>query len=209
MLIYGSALEAAPGKSGQLGPQLPALRDTLAKSTGQPWWAWAVAVGRPFGSFLLSTRVNDMVELLEAQQKVGASTEFQKLSAGLGGLMAAPAETTLTEIIGMTGEPGEPKPLITITRAAMVGGHIGEALAWSTKVMEYITDLTGVGGVVGASTAGPMFQVSWLVGSDEASQIDDTNAKLNADAGYLEMIDAAGGLFIPGSAERVVIAMMP
>ena len=79
MLIYGSALEASPGKSGELGPQLPALRDAVSKATGEPWWAWAVAAGRPFGSYVLSSRFNGMAELLEAQQKVGASAEFQKL----------------------------------------------------------------------------------------------------------------------------------
>jgi len=209
MLIYGSTLTAASGKSGELSSHVPAIRDAISDATGQPWWAWAVVTGRPFGTHVLSSRFEGMADLVEAQQKVGASADFQNLSTGLTGVLAGPAETNTNEVVHATGEPGDPKPLITITQATMSGGQIGATMAWSTNVMDYATELTGAGGIVATSTAGTMFQVTWMAGVDSAAQLDEVNATLNTDAGYLELMDAGGGMFIPGSAERVVIAMHP
>ncbi|MEO5723813.1 MAG: hypothetical protein ABIQ39_04070, partial [Ilumatobacteraceae bacterium] len=95
MLIYGVALEAAPGKSGVLAPQVGAIRDACADATGQPWCAWVAVAGRPFGSYLLSTRHDNMAQLITGSQKVAASSTFQGLSAGLSGVLAHPAEPSL------------------------------------------------------------------------------------------------------------------
>ena len=209
MLIYASTITAASGKSGELSSHIPAIRDAISEASGQPWWAWAVVAGRPFSTHILSSRFEGMAGLLEAQQKVGASADFQNLSTALAGVSAGPAETNVNEVVHATGDPGDPKPLITITQATMSGGQIGATMAWSINVMDYASQLTGAGGIVATSTAGTMFQVTWMAGVDSGAQLDEVNAALNGDAGYLEMMDAGGGMFVPGSVERAVIAMHP
>jgi hypothetical protein len=208
MLIYGAALEAAPGKGGELVAQVPALRDACAEATGTPWWAWMVLSGRPFGSFVLSTRHEGYEQMLEAGMLVGASPEFQSLSTGFGGLLAHPAETTLNEVIGVQGEAGDPKPIVVLTRATMMGGHFADALAWSAKALEHVDTVTGSGGVVALSSTGALFQVTWMTGADDAAQLDANNAKLNADPDYIALLDEAGDYFVPGSSERMVIVRM-
>jgi len=53
-------------------------------------------------------------------------------------------------------------------------------------------------------------EVSWLAGVDTPEELDKLNA-INADAGYLEMIAAAGTnqLFEQGMSERVLLAKLP
>jgi hypothetical protein len=209
MLIYSATMEAAPGKAGQLAPLVGELRSVLTADTGQDWWAWSVASGAPFGSFLVSTRFDNLAALAAGQAKSAASEGFRALSQKYGDLMSRPAETYLNEVIAATGEMSAPKPMMVITGATMAGGKIRQAVAWSTQIMQHVTDVTGVGGVVVTSVTGPMFQIGWMSGFDNPAHLDEFNGKMAADPAYLDMIDEAGDLFLSGSGRRMIIAQLP
>ena len=85
-----------------------------------------------------------------------------------------------------------------------------DAISWSTQVAEHVTKVTGVSTIVGTSAAGKMFEVTWLAGVDTPEEMDKMNS-INTDAGYLEMIAAAGTnkLFEQGSSERMLLAKLP
>jgi hypothetical protein len=103
MLITASELTASPGKSGHLGPLVAQMRDVLGKETGKDWWAWAVVAGRPYGSFVISTRFDNYADMIASQMKVAVSTEWAALAATADGVLAQPAPTTLSEVIAVTG----------------------------------------------------------------------------------------------------------
>jgi hypothetical protein len=210
MLISASELTAKPGKSGHLRPLVAQMRDVLGKESGKDWWAWAAVTGRPFGSFVLSTRFNDYADMIAAQMKVAVSTDWAALAATVDGVLAQPAPTTLTEVIAVTGEPTAPKQFVLVTRAVIDRSAMMDAISWSTQVAEYVTKVTGVSTTVSTSAAGRMFEVSWLGGVDTAEELDKMNA-INADAGYLEMIAEAGAnkLFEQGMSERMLLTKLP
>jgi hypothetical protein len=210
MFISASELTASPGKSGQLGPLVGQMRDLLAKETGKDWWAWAVVAGRPYGSFVISTRFNDYADMIGAQMKVAMSTDWAALAATAAGVLANPAPTTLSEVIAVTGEPSAPKQFALVTRAVIDRSAMMDAISWSTQVAEYVTKVTGVSTTVATSAAGKMFEVSWLGSVDTPEELDKTSA-INTDAGYLELIAAAGAnkLFEQGMSERLLLAKLP
>ena len=45
--------------------------------------------------------------------------------------------------------------------------------------------------------------VMWIWGAQTGVELDAARAKLQADSGYIGLIDRAGGLFVPGSATRM------
>ncbi|MFN0028013.1 MAG: hypothetical protein ACKV2O_12670 [Acidimicrobiales bacterium] len=147
-----------------------------------------------------------MAHYLESGQKMSADPAFQKATQALADTMAGPTETSLNEVIAVTGEVGDPKPLVVLTLSRLVSTNLKAGLAWSTKVAQYVNDATGVSGMVTISAAGPMYQVGWLGGADSGAEIDEVNGKLNGDANYLSMLETGGQYFIPGSAQRAVIA---
>jgi hypothetical protein len=210
MLISASELTAKPGKSGHLVALVAQMRDVLGKETGKDWWAWAAVAGRPYGSFLLSTRFNDYADMIGAQMKVGASTDWAALAATVDGVLAQPAPTSLSEVIAVTGEPSAPKQFALVTRAVIDRSAMMDAITWSTQVAEYVTKVTGVSSTVATAAAGNLFQVSWLASVDTPEELDKMNS-IGTDAGYLEMIAAAGAnkLFEQGSSERVLLAKLP
>ena len=182
MLISASELTASPGKSGQLRPLVAQMRDTLTQASGRDWYAWAIVTGRPFGSFMLSTRFDSYADMLGAQMQVALSAEWATLAAKADGVLANPAPTMLDEVIAVTGEPTAPKQFVLVTRAVIDRSAMMDAIAWSTQVAEHVTKVTGVGATVSTSAAGTMFQVTWVTGVDTPEELDKMNA-INTDAG--------------------------
>lgn len=210
MLIQASELTASPGRSGQLRALVPQMRDTLTKDSGRAWWAWAAVTGRPYGTFVLSTRFDDYADMLGSQMKIGLSEDWAALAANADGVLNNPAPTVLSEVIAVTGEPTAPKQFVLVTRAVIDRSAMMDAIAWSTQVAEHVTKVTGVSTTVSTSASGTMFVVSWLAGVDTPEELDKMNS-INTDAGYLEMIGEAGSkqLFEQSSSERMLLAKLP
>lgn len=209
MHIYTAGLTASSGQAGSLGAKMPAYRDALKDATGHDWSAWAAIAGQPYGSFGLSVVVSGIGDLVDGQMKAAASERFQKLTSDSVGLANGAAQVNLNEIVAMTGDVEETKSLVSWTRAKLAGGQLGAGMGWAVEMMQHITDLTGIGGVVAASSAGEMFTVSWIISVDTGQDYDEANAKIIADAKYLSMLDAAGGFFVPGSSERLISVRIP
>jgi hypothetical protein len=210
MLVSASELTASPGKSGNLRPLVAEMRDVLTEASGRNWFAWAAVTGRPYGSFVLSTRFDDYADMLTSQMKVAMSTEWAALAAKAEGVLAHPAPTILSEVIAATGEASAPKQFVLVTRAVIDRSAMMDAIGWSTQVAEHVTKVTGVGITVATSAAGQMFGVSWLGGVDTPEEVDKMNS-IGSDPGYLEMLASAGTnkLFEQGSSERMLLAKLP
>jgi|EndMetStandDraft_3_1072993.scaffolds.fasta_scaffold585724_1 hypothetical protein len=210
MFITASELTASPGKSGRLGPLVAQMRDVLGKSSGKEWWAWAAVTGRPYGSFVLSSRFDDYADMIAAQMKTAVSADWAALAATADGVLAHPAPSTLTEVIAVTGEPSGPKQFTVVTRAVIDRAAMMDAISWSTRVAEHVTKVTGVSATVAASAAGQMFGISWLTGVDTPEELDKMNS-ISTDAGYLELLAEAGTnkLFEQGTTERMLLAKLP
>lgn len=210
MLINASHLTASPGKSVHLRAMVTTMRDTLTAASGVEWHAWAAVTGRPYGSFVLSSRFDSYAEMLGAQAMVAMSPEWAELASGASGVLAEPAPTTLAEVIAVAGEVTAPKQFVLVTRAMIDRGALTGAMAWATEIAEHVAKVTGVSTTLAASAAGTMFEVTWLAGVDTPEELDAMNTALSTDAGYLEMLATAGTsqLFEQSSSERVLLAKL-
>ncbi len=209
MYIYSATLQAKPGSGGELSSTMPKLRDSVAAATGSPAHAWAVSAGAPIGSFGISTRVEGSQQLIDFQQKLSASKDYQAVSGKSGHLLAAPAETSLSQILGVAGEQGVPAPIVTLTQSTVASGHVGDAMGWGLEVLEYVHKVTGMSGLFTNLTAGSFFDVTWIFSAQTGADLDSANAKLQADTGYVGLLDKAGGMFVEGSASWVTLVQMP
>jgi MFS-type transporter involved in bile tolerance (Atg22 family) len=208
MLITASELTANPGKGGTLSPLVTQMRDVLSAESGGTWYAWAAVTGRPYGTYILSTRFDDYATMIASQMKVAMSPAWAELAAKAEGVLANPAPTVLSEIVGVVGERSAPKQFTLVTRAVIDRTALQAASAWAAQVAEYVHASTGIGVTIGSSAAGQMFVVSWLSSVDTPADLDKLSA-LGSDAGYLELISAAGPLFEQGATERMLLARLP
>ena len=182
MFIQSAELTPAPGKTRDLGPLVTRMRDILSSETGNQWWSWGALAGRPFGTQLLSTRVDGFADMVATQMKLMGSEAWAELSNDAGGVLAHPAETYLAEPIAVTGEAGEPKQFTTVTRATMGGNDMAATIAWSVAAMEHITKITGHGRHGGDHRRRELFQVYWIAGCDTAEELDAMTQTMNGDA---------------------------
>lgn len=209
MYIYSATLQAKPGRGGEVAPLVQAARDEISKATGHTAYGWAASSGAPIGAFGISTRVESNVQLVEFQQKLAASADYQKAARKLGKQLHGPAETYMNQVIGAAGEQGAPTPFVTVTQSTIVNGHLGDAMGWGLEVMEYVHRATGLSGVFTSAAAGNFFGVSWIFSANDAAELDSANLALQADLGYISLIDKAGGFFVAGSATRSTLMQMP
>jgi hypothetical protein len=211
MFIRSSELVANPGRSSVLGPKVAEMRDVLTRTTGTEWHAWVAFAGRPYGTYVLSTRHADYAEMVTGLMQIGAAPEWAELTASVDGVLAHPASSLLVEVIAVTGEPSSPKQFVTATSATLSGRNMAKAVAWSCDVAEHVSKITGQSGMVATSAAGSMFQVGWLSSVDTPAELDAAGAAISGDAGYLEMLEQAGNerWFVDGSIDRIQLVRMP
>jgi hypothetical protein len=210
MYIYGAQIQAAPGKAGAAAAKVTEIRDVIKAETGQVGWAWGVVAGAPVGSYLLSTRLEGSAALVDLQMKLAQSEAYQSLAAEVGDLWAGPVETNFSRVVATAGEVGEaPSPFISVTQATVAGGNLSAAMAWSGKVLEHVSKVTGMGGLLVASAAGNPFDIGWIFGSESGAAGDAAADAIQADADYLALIDEGSGLFVDGSAQRVSLMQLP
>ena len=209
MHIFGAQIQAKPGRAAAAGAKVAEIREVVSSAIGHAGYAWAAVAGAPIGSFLLSTRVEGAAGLIELQTKLGESADYQKLAVDAGDLWAAPVETSFLQVVAAVGDLPEPQSLTTVTRSTMSVGHMADALAWSNEVLEHVNKVTGLSGMLATSSAGSMFDVSWIFGAESGAAADEANNALMADPSYIGLIDKAGGLFVDGSAERITLMQLP
>ena len=209
MYIFSATLQAKPGRGGELGAHMPKIRDSVAEATGNPAYAWAASSGPPIGSYGISTRVEGHEQLLESQQKLAASEKYQAEAAKLADVLAAPSATSLSQIVAMAGEQGEPAPIVRLTQATMEIGHLGDAMAWGQEMLEHVHNATGLSGLFTNLASGSPFDVMWIFSAHSGAELDTANAALQADTGYVGLIEKAANFVVPGSAARATLVQMP
>ena len=127
-----------------------------------------------------------------------------------GNEAAARVAYALSEVIAVTGEASAPKQFAVVTKAVMDRSAMMDAVAWSTRVAEHVTKVTGISATVAMSAAGQMFAISWLSSVDTPEELDKMNS-IGTDAGYLELLGEAGTnkLFEQGATDRMLLVKLP
>ncbi|NNE94921.1 MAG: hypothetical protein HKN24_02735 [Acidimicrobiales bacterium] len=208
MYIFSASLQAKPGRGGELGARMIPLRDAITEATGNQAYAWAASSGPPIGAFGISTRATGHEHLIELQQKMGASESYHAEAAKLADVLAMPSTTSLSQIVAMAGEQGEPAPVVRLTQATVQIGHVGDAMNWGQEMLQHVHNTTGLSGLFTNLASGSPFDVMWIFSANTGAELDAANAALQADTGYIGLIDKAASFIVPGSAARATLVQM-
>ena len=208
MYIFSASLQAKPGRGGELGAHMLPLRDAVAEATGSPAYAWVASSGPPIGSYGISTRVDGHEQLLDFQQKMAGSESYHAEAAKLADVLATPSTTSLSQIVAMAGDQGEPAPIVRLTQATVEIGHVGDAMAWGQEMLEHVHNTTGMSGLFTNLASGSPFDIMWIFSANSGAELDAANAAMQADTGYIGLIDKAADFIVPSSAMRATLAQM-
>lgn len=205
MYLFSRAVHLA-GPPSQTVPWAVDMRNHVASVTGRDIALWSALFGAPLGSFAYTMRIAGLADLGELGQMLADDAEYHaKLAAGAA-FSGAPTEDGLAR--PLHGELGDSPPVgavASVTRAAMAGRYV-DAVAWSIDVARHVESLTGSPVMVLANEFGPFGGITWIGVSADAAAADAAADAVNADAAYIAKLEAAGGLFVPGSGHRSMLA---
>jgi hypothetical protein len=198
------------GPTGEVVPHAIALRDHVSKKVGQDISLWNIMFGAPFGTVAYSTRVDGLAGVAAMGEALAGDAEYDALLAKGAGWVSGPPVDSLRE--SLSGEMGADVPplgsVATVTTAVVEGGKYGAAIGWGLSVAAHVTAVTAMPIAFLLDMFGTFGQVTWIGIAPDLGAADAANSKLNADSAYMEMLDATGGLFVPGSGQRSVAVRM-
>lgn len=164
-----------------------------AATTGLDVVPWAGVYGVPLGTVVHSAQV-------ESQSAMAAAlTTLAQSGRTLDG---GPGEDAVAVLVSTAGAGPTTARFASVVLAQCAPGRIAEATAWGVDVLSHASKATGLDGLFLRSLYGPWASLVWIALAESMEEVDDSAASLAADPTYLERIDDAGPLFIPGSASQ-------
>ena len=182
------------------------IRNHVTEKLGQDIGLWSANFGAPHGTMVFTARVDGLAHLADMNATLMADqTYLDKLEAG-------------AEFRGMPGADALARPLnaefsdatppvgavAMATTATAAYGHITDAVEWALEIAAHAGDVGGVPVMVLAASFGEFGQLGWLSVAPDAATAQTATDTVNADEGYMKMLNDSRDLFIPGSAHRMM-----
>jgi hypothetical protein len=164
-----------------------------AANTGLEVVPWAIVYGLPRGTVVYSAQT-------ESQSAV--ATALTRLADSGGTLDDGAGEDAIGELVSTAGSGGTIARFASVVLAQCAPGRMAEATAWGVDILSHASKATGLDGLFLRSRYGPWASLVWISLAESMEEVDDSAAALAADPTYVERIDDAGPLFIPGSASQ-------
>jgi hypothetical protein len=193
MLLWTRTRQVDGLQGGEATASAAEIARCTAATTGLEVVAWAGVYGLPLGTVVYSAQV-------ESQSAMAAA--LTTLTESGRTLDDGPAEDTVAELVSTAGSGATAARFASVSVAQCAPGCIAEASAWGVDVLSHASKATGLDGLFLRGLYGPWASLVWIALAESMEEIDDSAAALAADPTYLERIDDAGPLFIPGSASR-------
>jgi hypothetical protein len=180
------------------------IREYVSTRTGTEVALWAMNFGAPVGTTVFTARVDGHAGVEAVFGPLQGDTKYEAMLAAGAAFTTGPPVDAMRE--SLDGAPlGDAPPvgsIAVITTAVIANGKYGEAIGWGLDVAAHVTKTSGMPVGFYSDLYGTFGQVTWIGVAADSKAVDASNAKINADAGYLAKLSAAGDLFVEGLSHR-------
>ncbi len=177
-----------------------------SRATGLEFVPWATVYGGPTGTVSCTARVASQAAMGAALAALAGDAGYQqRIAAGVGRSFTGPVEDAIGEIVHVVGSGGATAGLASVTTARCAPGRVAEAAAWAVDILSHRSKVTGLPGTLVRRLHGPGSTLVWIDLADSWSDLDAATDALDADAAYLERIDDAGPLLLPGNTATLLL----
>jgi hypothetical protein len=174
----------------------------VSKASGVEVTPWTTVYGAPLGIVSFSCRVDSLAAMGAVNAKLTADKGYADLLAKGAGKLVGPIEDVMSQFVTMSGEPNLGGKYDGIISAQVAGGKIGEAMGWSVDILNHVTKVTGIGGLLVRGLFGPWATLAWIGLYESLDQLDEAEAAQASDGAYVKKLDKGGNLFVDGSAQQ-------
>lgn len=182
------------------------IRGYVTEKLGRDIGLWSANFGAPHGTMVFSARVDGLADIADMNTTLMSDQAYlDKLEAGAEFRGAPGADSLARPLNADFGDATPPIGAVAMaTTATAANGHMSDAVAWGLEVAEHAGKVGGVPVIVLAAAFGEFGQLGWLSVAPDAATAQSATDAVNADEGYLKMINDAGELFVPGTAHRMM-----
>jgi hypothetical protein len=169
-------------------------------ATGLEIVPWTGLYGVPLGTIVYSAEVDSQAAMAAALATLAANPADRRIGDSARAFHCGGGQDAIGEIVSVAGPGGTVGNFASVVIARCPMGRIAEATTWGIDILSHGSKLTGLDGSFVRSLYGPGARTfAWISLAETMDEVDDAAAALAADASYLERIDDAGPLFLPGS----------
>jgi hypothetical protein len=204
MFIYDVHLRARPGEAAQVERRLTEPGGRPAAPTGSEATVWKVLAGAPLGCFVVTRRLAAAGDLVDTDSALEPS--LQRMLGSASAVIAGPGPC-LDRIVATNGRTDAAR-LMSVTRTVAADGCRSAAAAWGVDALHHLVSLTGASGMITTAVAGTTGGIGWRLGVESCDALAGMADRLDADATWLEMVESADELFVPGASTRLILARL-
>jgi hypothetical protein len=206
MIIF-QRLATFQGPPEEVAPWALEVTGAVNERTHLDVSVWQGLFGRPTGTYAWSTVIDSLTSLEAAFDSLGTDKGFLSLQAKARDWLATPAEDALLRVVHAAG--GEyVRPHVgayaEVTSAVPAEGKLAEAGGWGVEISDVHADLTHSSVLFCTSEYAQFGEMRWMAMYESATEVDAAAEAIAKDEGYMSRLDAAGGLFLEGAAQRAL-----
>jgi hypothetical protein len=181
-----------------------AITDKVNQISGLEIHAWMASLSPELGTVSWATFVEHLEQLEQANEKLALDDGLAELTEKNAHLFAGPLTDSLATVVHGGPQPGAEVPAyVTVARAVAANGKLGSAMAAGVEIATRATEITGLTTSFLASSTGPYGGCAWTTGCASIAQVEESEAKLMADPGWLELIDRIGSSYAEGASQSI------
>jgi hypothetical protein len=204
MYLFTRAGRLAPGPPGPALAHVASVTEKVHDETGLEISAWLSSMSPELGTCVWSCMVDSLEELEAANDKLAVSDQFARLLTDGAEILTGEARDGLAQFVH--GEPAAdgPRPsYVTVVRATAVNGRLRDAMAGGVEIATAATELTGVPTSFLVETTGAYGGCRWVSAFADIGSVQRSEAALNADGTWMELIDRVGTLYTQGASQSM------
>jgi hypothetical protein len=204
MYLFTRAGRLAPGPPQPALAHVASVTEKVHEETGLEISAWLASMSPELGTCVWSCMVESLEELEAANDKLAVSDQFARLMTDGAGIFAGEFRDGLAQFVH--GEPAAdaPRPAYVLAvRATAVNGRLRDAMAGGIEVAEAATSISGVPTSFLVETTGTYGGCRWVTALPDIGSVQRSEAALNADETWMELIDRIGPLYEQGATQSM------
>jgi len=204
MYLFTRSGRFAPGANREVVSFVGDVTEKVRQETGMDVHAWSSMFSPDLGTVVWATFADDLEHLEQANDKLTMSDSFIDLTDRGAGLFAGPLSDRVAQVVAGEVDPTAPTPnYVTSARAVATNGQLRAALAGGVEIAEAATRITGVPTLFLVGSTGAYGGCAWTSGFTDIGQLEQAEAALMADDGWIELIDRVGPSYAPGASQSI------
>ena len=204
MYLFTRSGRFAPGATRDVVTYVGEVTEKVRQETGLSVDAWSSTFSPDLGTVVWAVFAEDLATLEQANDKLAVSDSFIDLVDRGAQLFAGPVSDSLAQVVAGEIDPAAPTPqYVSVARAVAANGQLRAAFAAGVEIAQAATQITGVPGLFVVDATGPYGGCAWTSGFADIGALQQAEAALNADEGWLELIDRVGPAYQQGATQAI------